>query len=84
MEKYNYKIKLHMNGMDYLGQGETMESAFNNLDINYLTPKTKGEITVTYKKNEAVRLFQLGELRRILASKIRRSGIIRDLERLLV
>jgi hypothetical protein len=72
-----------MNALTHTASGETLLEAFNNLGIDYLRIKTKGEITVTKGERKAIRLIQLPKLRRYFLSKLLMSGLIRDFEKLL-
>lgn len=77
-----YSVKIHVNGEDFVSEHEDLTMAFYGLGFDFTRPKTKGEITVTKGDKIATRLFPLPQLRRIFASKLRMSGIIRDFDRL--
>jgi len=72
-----------MNGIDYIGEGETLHEAIQALGINYTMVKTKGEIKAEKGEHTHYRVVQLPKLRRYFASKLLMSGLIRDLDTLL-
>ena len=82
-KKEEYSIKLHMNGVDYVGIGETIDDAIKSLEIDYTKVKTKGELTIQIGEQRHTRVVPLPKLRRYFASKILMSGLIRDLGTLL-
>lgn len=83
-ETEEYSVLLNMNGVSFAGSGATIADAFNALGVDFQMIKTKGEITVVKGDRKAVRLIQLPKLRRYFASKLLRSGLIRDFDKLLV
>jgi hypothetical protein len=78
-----YSLTLQMNGLKYSGEGDTFQEAFDALGLTFQQVKTKGEITVKKGDKVAHRLFQMPKLRRYFLSKVLRSGLIRDFEKLL-
>ena len=77
------KLTLEMLGKEYKSEGKTMTDALLNLGIDYTQIKGKGVITITKGKAKAEKLFYMRPLRMLFASKMRRTGFIRQLESLL-
>lgn len=78
-KKEEYSIKLHMNGVDYVGTGESIDDAIKSLSVDYTKVKTKGELTIQLGEQRHTRVVPLPKLRRYFASKILMGGLIRDL-----
>lgn len=82
--KDQYNVIIRANGTEYTASGKTIQDAFVALGLTFQDIKTKGEVIVSNGQNTASRLLTLMELRRALLNKILLSGLIRNLERLLV
>lgn len=67
-----YKILLETSGLEYKGEGETLEEAFDKLDVTWLQIKSKGMMTVNYGKNKIEKIFFLLPLRRMFLNKFAR------------
>lgn len=78
-----YSVTLVTNGMTYKAQSESILDAIDSFGLDFTKVKTKGEITVEKGDRKATRLLQLAQLRRMFANKIRKHGIINNLEKLL-
>lgn len=78
-----FKIVLEMAGVEYAGEGQTIQEAIDKLPINYTHIKTKGVLSVIQDGRKTEKLFYLRPLRLFFASKVRRAGFIRQLEELL-
>ena len=80
----NYTISILMNGgITYTSTGESLREAFEGLNLDYRSVKTKGEITVSHGDKKASRLIALPKLRRYFMSKLMMSGLIGNFETLL-
>jgi hypothetical protein len=78
-----YKVTLDMAGQLYFGKGQTVFDAITNLPLTYLDVKTKGELTVQKGNAITKRLLYLKPLRMIIANKLRRNGIAKQLDYLI-
>lgn len=80
----NFKIVLKLfSGEKYFAEGATAHEALGNLNLDYTQVKTKGTITVQKDGRQYEQFYYLSQLRKLLASKVRKVGYARQLEALL-
>lgn len=79
----SYKITLDMQGDVRVSEGATIDEALNGFGIDYTQVKTKGTIILEHAGKSATRFFYLPQLRRLVANKIRKAQVGRDLVKLL-
>ena len=79
----SYEITVDMQGVVHTSRGKTVHEALDNLDLDYTMVRTKGVIHLKKGKLEASKFFYLRPLRRIVASKLRKAQVGKDLEFLL-
>ncbi len=70
MKKNKYKIVLTTSGIDYFGNGETIDEALGEIGLTWDKIKAKGVVKVTYNGKTIEKLYGLIPLRRIFANKI--------------
>lgn len=67
-----YQLVLETSGFKYNAEGKTIEEALGNLGVKYHRIKAKGIVKISQGKYTLEHLFQMKQLRRILANKITR------------
>lgn len=78
-----YNVTVEVNGETYTAQGNDLFEAFGALGLDYTMVKTKGTITLEKGDKKSTKLYYLPQLRRIVASKLRKVQVAKDLEYLL-
>ena len=78
-----YHVHLDMSGNVYDATGDTAQEAFTNLPVTFMEVKTKGVITLIYGEKSAERLFYLRPLKALIAGKVRKIGIAKQMESML-
>lgn len=78
-----YTVTVDTLGQTYTAEGGTVNEALDNLGLNYTHIKGKGTITLSDGKKEASKLYYLPALRRIVANKLRKAQVAKDLTYLL-
>ena len=67
-----FQAKLQANNTEYLGEGESVLEALNNLPLHYLDLKTKGTIVVRRGEYIAERFFFHRPLKFLIRNEARR------------
>lgn len=82
--KGTYRITLDLHGDQvYKAEGMTIDEALNNLGLDYTKIKTKGTITLEHDGKTSSKFYYLRPLRRIVANKLRKVQVAKDLAFLL-
>ena len=76
----NFKLILDANGQKYEAEGKNIHDALSNFKLDYTQVKTKGTITVIKDNKKYEHFYYLAQLRKLLASKVRKFGFARQLE----
>lgn len=72
-----------MGGLSFIGIGETTHKALDCLPITWDKIKLKGLLTLRHENKFSERLLFVRPLKRMMANKLRRAQIAKDLEKLL-
>ena len=86
MAKYNIRLVMGESTkteVEYKSSGKTVNEALDALNLNYTQIAQKGTIHLQSGKKKGSRFFYVRPLRRVLANKLRKAQVSRDLERLL-
>ncbi len=78
-----YKIHLNMGDKVFDSEGNTAHEAICSLPLNFMDVKTKGNITLSFKDKTYTRLFTLILLRKLIANKMFKVGVAKQMESLL-
>ena len=78
-----YHARIETGGNTYKGKGETAYEALMNLDTDYTKIKMKGTVYLEKDGKKSEKFLYLFGLRRIMANKISKAGLAKDLEYLL-
>lgn len=81
IEKYN--INLSMGDKVFESTGDTAHDAIKNLPLNFMDVKAKGNITLSFSGKSHTRLFTLILLRKLIANKMFKVGVAKQMEALL-
>lgn len=75
-----FKITVELaTGEKYKSAGSTQYEAMESLGLDYTDIKTKGTISMDAGGAKSSRFFPVRALRRVMASKLRRAQVARDL-----
>ena len=75
-----YIVNLLMCGNVYVGKGDTLDSALENLGLSWEQIKGKGVITVIKDGKTMEHLYYVKQLKRMFANKLARFTIAKRLE----
>lgn len=76
----NFEIVLDLIGdRKYTAKGNDIHEALNNLGLDYTHVKTKGTITLKHNGKESSKFYYVRPLRRIVANKLRKVQVAKDL-----
>jgi hypothetical protein len=81
LNKYN--IRLDMGGKVYEATGDTAHEAIASLPLTFMETKAKGVLTLSHDGKTSSKFFYLTQMRRIIANKMIKIGIAKQLESLL-
>jgi hypothetical protein len=82
-EDLKYHVKLDMGGKVYESTGDTAHEAISSLPLTFMEVKAKGVFTLTHDGKTSSKFFYLTQMRRIIANKMVKIGIAKQLESLL-
>lgn len=82
-ENSDVKVTLVMGEQTFSGEGSNTNAALDSLGLDYTMVKEKGTVILEKDGKRAEKFFYLRPLRRIVASKLRKAQVARDLEHLL-
>lgn len=80
MTKSPYSITLEVNaGETYKAKGDTVHEALSALGLDFTQVKTKGVFTLKHGTKTSTKFYYLPQLRRIVANKLRKVQVAKDL-----